>query len=49
MVGTSIPYAEINYGTFGAAMRVPRRTRRGLRAQHYKQALTAERVTADVA
>jgi GxxExxY protein len=38
----SIPYQDITYRIIGAAMRVHRRTPRGLREKHYQRALTAE-------
>lgn len=40
----SIPYQDITYRIIGAAMRVHRRTPRGLREKHYQRALTAELV-----
>ena len=42
MADTAIPHAELTYRIIGAAMRVHRRTTRGLREQHYQKALTAE-------
>ena len=42
MADPAIPHAEISYRIIGAAMRVHRRSTRGLREQHYQKALTAE-------
>jgi len=42
MGDAAVPHAEITYRIIGAAMRVHRRTMRGLREQHYQKALTAE-------
>lgn len=42
MADPNVPYAELTYQIIGAAMRVHRRTTRGLREQHYQKALTAE-------
>ncbi len=39
---TNIPHQDITYRIMGAAMRVHRRTARGLREKHYQRALTAE-------
>jgi GxxExxY protein len=42
MSNPDIPYQDLTYRIIGAAMRVHRRTPRGLREKHYQQALTAE-------
>ncbi len=42
MMDTSISHADITYRIIGAAMRVHRRTPRGLYERHYQKALTAE-------
>ena len=42
MADSSIPHTNITYRIIGAAMRVHRRTTRGLREKHYQTALTAE-------
>ncbi len=39
---SSIPHEDITYRIIGAAMRVHRRMRRGLKEKHYQHALTAE-------
>lgn len=44
MTQTDIPYQDITYRIIGAAMRVHRRTARGLRETHYQNAFTAEMV-----
>ncbi len=44
MSETDIPHQDITYRIIGAAMRVHRRTPRGLREKHYQEALTAEMV-----
>ncbi len=44
MPETDIPHQDTTYRIIGAAMRVHRRTPRGLREKHYQQALTAEMV-----
>ena len=44
MSETDIPHQDITYCIIGAAMRVHRRTPRGLREKHYQEALTAEMV-----
>ena len=42
MTDSNIPHEDITYRIIGAAMRVHRRTPRGLRERHYQNALTAE-------
>ncbi len=42
MTNLAIPHSELTYSIIGAAMRVHSRTTRGLREQHYQNALTAE-------
>lgn len=42
MPEADIPYQDITYRIIGAAMRVHRRTPRGLREKHYQTALTVE-------
>lgn len=42
MSSSNIPYQDLTYRIIGAAMRVHRRTPRGLREKHYQSALTAE-------
>jgi len=44
MSALAIPHQEITYRIIGAAMRVHRRTSRGLREKHYQRALTSELV-----
>ena len=41
---TNIPHQDITYRIIGAAMRVHRRTPRGLREKHYQRALTIEMI-----
>jgi GxxExxY protein len=42
MSPSTFPHEDITYRIIGAAMRVHRRTVRGLREKHYQRALTAE-------
>jgi len=42
MTDPPIPYQDLTYRIIGAAMRVHRRTPRGLKERHYQTALTAE-------
>ena len=42
MSASDIPHQDITYRIIGAAMRVHRRTPRGLKEKHYQRALTAE-------
>jgi len=42
MPDSDIPHQDLTYRIIGVAMRVHRRTPRGLREKHYQQALTAE-------
>lgn len=42
MEQADIPYQDLTYRIIGAAMRVHRRTARGLREKHYQKALSAE-------
>ncbi|NJK29555.1 MAG: GxxExxY protein [Acaryochloris sp. RU_4_1] len=42
MTKAKIPYQDITYRIIGAAMRVHRRTPRGLREKHYQKALATE-------
>jgi hypothetical protein len=44
MAETAIPHQDITYRIIGAAMKVHRRTPRGLKEQHYQRALTAEMI-----
>src|SRR5688572_17129630 len=44
MTETNIPHQDITYRIIGAAMRVHRRTARGLKEKHYQHALTAEMI-----
>jgi GxxExxY protein len=46
MPDSSIPHQDLTYKIIGAAMRVHRRTPRGLPEKHYQNALTAELVKA---
>ncbi len=44
MTDSNIPHQDITYRIIGAAMRVHRRTPRGLKERHYQLALTAEMI-----
>lgn len=44
MTNPNIPYQELTYRIIGCAMKVHRRTQRGLREKHYQRAFDAEMI-----
>ena len=46
MINPNIPHQELTYSIIGCAMRVHRRTQKGLREKHYQRAFDAEMIQA---